>query len=99
MITYPNPSNEELIVEASSGTQIEGAGTEILQKKSATSGKILANIRAELELLNVFQEVVWQGQLKAGRASINTSYLPEGSYYLRLTYEGETQAKRVLVRH
>jgi hypothetical protein len=99
MMAYPNPSDEELIIETALETPSEEAGAEVLQDKSATSSKAPIKVEGELELLNVYQEVVWQGKLQEGKTKIDTKNLPEGTYYLRIVNDKESVTKRILVKH
>jgi hypothetical protein len=99
MMAYPNPSDGELIIETALDAPSQEASAEILQDKSATSGETPVKIEGELELLNVYQEVVWKGQLQDGKAKINTKDLPEGTYYLRIINDKESITRRILVKH
>jgi hypothetical protein len=95
MMVYPNPSNEELTVEATDDTDSNKSA----DGESIPSDKNKSSLDYELELLNTYQEIVWKGQLQDGKAKINTKDLPEGTYYLRIINDKESITRRILVKH
>lgn len=94
-MVYPNPSNEELTVEATDDTDSNKSA----DGESIPSDKNKSSLDYELELLNTYQEIVWKGQLQDGKAKINTKDLPEGTYYLRIINDKESITRRILVKH
>jgi hypothetical protein len=94
MMVYPNPSNEELTIEATD----EGSDKNLQNKSSEGEGES-THIDKQLELLNPYQQTVWTGKLKNGKAKINTRDLAEGTYFLKITDDKETVVKRIIIKH
>jgi hypothetical protein len=87
VLASPNPSSEELSVEAVAENE-----TQILSQTE------LNNINDNVKLINSFQNPVWQGKLKNGKIKFSTSNLPDGLYYLLIERE-KPIVKQILIRH
>ncbi len=86
---YPNPSNTYLTIEYLPGAD------------SNQSSKSMAPASKNIELLNGKGEIVKAGKLEKGKSKIilDTSELPDGTYYLHIKDGKETIKKQVIIKH
>ncbi len=84
---YPNPSNTYLTIEYLPGAD--------------SSKSMAAPASKNIELLNGKGEIVKAGKLEKGKSKIilDTSELPDGTYYLHIKDGKETIKKQVIIKH
>jgi hypothetical protein len=98
LYSYPNPADDEFTVNALiADSQDEETG--ITFTSSNNNGKRIAEIDAELELINDFQQIIWKGLMKAGKVKINSKNLSNGIYYLRVNDGKTVVVKRLIIKH
>ncbi|MCJ8167513.1 M4 family metallopeptidase [Pontibacter sp. E15-1] len=87
---YPNPANDELIIERVNGEPEQTDGTVTSQPE----GEI------DLKLYNQLGEVVLSEKSRKVKTTLNTKALKNGLYYMHITdKKGETSKQQILISH
>ncbi|MDJ1480248.1 T9SS type A sorting domain-containing protein [Cytophagaceae bacterium YF14B1] len=91
---YPNPANKDLTVELLSTTDNE----KISNTSFTTSQRSSSLSTIQVQLLNKWNQIVWQGNLVNGKATLSTSSIPNGLYFLKVD-DDQMTTKRILIQH
>lgn len=103
LVAYPNPANK--YVEVSSQPSVEDGLDEPAQAREGFEEASLASGTNRLaspvvaKLYNRFSQLVWSTETIQPSFRIDTSKLPDDTYFLHLTQDGNTTKRQLVIQH
>lgn len=102
MAAYPNPANEQINVAATKtkdGQENKDIQDEGMAADKPVEDSDLIDIDAGVQLLDKNNRVVQEGRLNKGKLSLSVSKLPDGTYFLHMTFEDRQIRKQIIIQH
>lgn len=101
MAAYPNPASQDMTVAAVKSDDQDQAKFQdqgMAADQPVQEGDLM-DIDANVRLLDKNSVVVREGKLDKGKLNLSVTKLPDGIYYLQMTYEDKQIRKQIVVQH
>lgn len=101
MAAYPNPASQEMTVAAVKGSDQDDAQFQdnSMAADRPVEDSDLVDVNAEVRLVDKNNGVVKTGKLLKGKLSFSVVNLPDGIYYLQMSFDDKQIRKQIIVKH